>query len=227
MNTAYNNNVSGERKVGGARSIFSDIGIVTLPSGFQVALADVPNIADGYIPAGTPMQVDEGTRTAKIFKVAKVATATDPATGSLTIDIEKELDEVNGFGRNPFKVGDIIMVLGSTMTTAGLAVKITAIDRSATTKDVLTVNDELIAAKGDFLVLANEESASAAVPAVVPNCITPYDITKDPNATAVYAEACFNLLNGVVYERRIPAIPNAVKASLRDSDCNFRFSQSK
>ena len=31
MNTAYNNNVSGERKVGGARSIFSDIGIVTIP----------------------------------------------------------------------------------------------------------------------------------------------------------------------------------------------------
>ena len=226
MDTAYNNNVSGEREFGKSRPIFSDIGLVNLTGGFQVALTDVPAIADGYIPAGTPMQVDESTRTAKIFKVAKVATATG-AAGALTIDIEKELDTVNGFGRNPLKVGDIIMVLGSTMTTAGLAVKITAIDRSATTKDVLTVNDELIAAKGDFLVLANEESASAAVPAVVPNCITPYDIKKNEYATAVYADACVGLLYGVVYERRIPMLPNIVKQCLLDNGCNFVFSQSK
>lgn len=226
MDTAYNNNVSGEREFGKSRPIFSDIGLVNLTGGFKVALTDVPAIADGYIPAGTPMQVNESTRTAKIFKVAKVATATDVA-GALTIDIEKELDTVNGFGRNPLKVGDIIMVLGSTMTTAGLAVKITAIDRSATTKDVLTVNDELIAAKGDFLVLANEESASAAVPAVVPNCITPYDIKKNEYATAVYADACVGLLYGVVYERRIPMLPNIVKQCLLDNGCNFVFSQSK
>lgn len=226
MNTAYNNNVSGERTIGGARSIFSNVGIVTLPSGFNVALTDVPDIRDGYIPAGTPMQVDEGARTAKIFKSAKVFTATDQTTGSLTIDIEKELDAE--YGRNPFKVGDIIMVLGADLATAGLGVTITAIDRTTnTTKDVLTVNDEIIAAKGAFLVLASEESAAAAVPAVVPNCITPYDIVKDPYSTGISAEACFNLLNGVVYERRIPAIPNAVKVSLRESDCNFRFSQSK
>jgi len=226
MDTAYNNNVSGERAIGGARSIFSNVGIVTLPSGFKVALTDVPDIRDGYIPAGTPMQVDELTRTAKIFKSAKVFTATDQTTGSLTIDIEKELDAE--YGRNPFKVGDIIMVLGADLATAGLGVTITAIDRTTnTTKDVLTVNDEIIAAKGDFLVLADIESATAAVPAVVPNCITPYDIVKDPYSTGISAEACFNLLNGVVYERRIPAIPNAVKVSLRESDCNFRFSQSK
>lgn len=226
MDTAYNNNVSGEREFGKSRPIFSDIGLVNLTGGFQVALTDVPAIADGYIPAGTPMQVNEVARTAKIFKVAKVATTTDVA-GALTIDIEKELDTVNGFGRNPLKVGDIIMVLGSTMTTAGLAVKITAIDRSATTKDVLTVNDELIAAKGDFLVLANEESASAAVPAVVPNCITPYDIKKNEYATAVPADACVGLLYGVVYERRIPMLPNIVKQCLLDNGCNFVFSQSK
>ena len=226
MDTAYNNNVSGEREFGKSRPIFSDVGLVNLTGGFQVALTDVPAIADGYIPAGTPMQVDESTRTVKIFKVAKVATATDVA-GALTIDIEKELDTVNGFGRNPLKVGDIIMVLGSSMTTAGLAVKITAIDRSATTKDVLTVNDELIAAKGDFLVLANEELASAAVPAVVPNCITPYDIKKNEYATAVYADACVGLLYGVVYERRIPMLPNIVKQCLLDNGCNFVFSQSK
>ena len=226
MDTAYNNNISGEREFGNSRPIFSDIGLVNLTGGFQVALTDVPAIADGYIPAGTPMQVNESTRTAKIFKVAKVATATDVA-GALTIDIEKELDTVNGFGRNPLKVGDIIMVLGSSMTTAGLAVKITAIDRSATTKDVLTVNDELIAAKGDFLVLANEESASAAVPDVVPNCITPYDIKKNEYATAVYADACVGLLYGVVYERRIPMLPNIVKQCLLDNGCNFVFSQSK
>ena len=226
MDTAYNNNVSGEREFGKSRPIFSDVGLVNLTGGFKVTLTDVPAIADGYIPAGTPMQVDESTRTVKIFKVAKVATATDVA-GALTIDIEKELDTVNGFGRNPLKVGDIIMVLGSSMTTAGLAVKITAIDRSATTKDVLTVNDELIAAKGDFLVLANEESASAAVPAVVPNCITPYDIKKNEYATAVYADACVGLLYGVVYERRIPMLPNIVKQCLLDNGCNFVFSQSK
>ena len=227
MDTAYNNNVSGEREFGKSRPIFSDVGLVNLTGGFQVTLGDVPAIADGYIPAGTPMQVDEGARTAKIFKVAKVFTATDPTTGALTIDIEKELDTVNGFGRNPLKVGDIIMVLGSSMTTAGLAVKITAIDRSATTKDVLTVNDELIAAKGDFLVLATEESASAAVPKVVPNCITPYDIKKNEHATAVYADACIGLLYGVVYERRIPMLPNIVKQCLLDNGCNFVFSQSK
>lgn len=227
MDTTYNNNVSGEREFGNSRPIFSDIGLVNITGGFQVTLGDVPAIADGYIPAGTPMQVDEGARTAKIFKVAKVATATDPTAGALTIDIEKELDTVNGFGRNPLKVGDIIMVLGSTMTTAGLAVKITAIDRSDTAKDVLTVNDELIADKGDFLVLASEESASAAVPEVVPNCITPYDIKKNEYATAVYADACIGLLHGVVYERRIPMIPSIVKQCLLDNGCNFVFSQSK
>lgn len=225
MDTTYNNNVSGEREFGNSRPIFSDIGLVNLTGGFQVAKEDVPAIADGYIPAGTPMQVDEGARTAKIFKAAKVFTATTPTTGDLTIDIEKELDA--NYGRNPFKVGDIIMVLGSTMTTAGLAVKITAIDRSATTKDVLTVNDELVAAKGDFLVLASEESASAAVPEVVPNCITPYDIKKNEYATAVYADACIGLLHGVVYERRIPIIPSIVKQCLLDNGCNFVFSQSK
>lgn len=225
MNTAYNNNVSGERTIGGARSIFSDIGIVTIPGGFSVALKDVPDIREGYIPAGTPMQVDESTRTAKIFKCAKVSTATTPTTGDTTLDIEKELDA--NYGRNPFKIGDIIMVLGDDLSTAGLAVKITDIDRSDADKDVLTLNDEIVAIKGDYIVLADKESAAAAVPAVVPNCITPYDITKDPYATSVYAEACFNLLNGVIYERRIPVIPNAVKVSLRESDCNFRFSQSK
>ena len=71
MDTAYNNNVSGEREFGKSRPIFSDIGLVNLTGGFQVTLGDVPAIADGYIPAGTPMQVNEGTRTAKIFKVAK------------------------------------------------------------------------------------------------------------------------------------------------------------
>ena len=79
MDTAYNNNVSGEREFGNSRPIFSDVGLVNLTGGFQVALTDVPAIADGYIPAGTPMQVDESTRTAKIFKVAKVATATGAA----------------------------------------------------------------------------------------------------------------------------------------------------
>lgn len=225
MNTSYNNMISGERTVGGARSIFSDTGIVTLPSGFKATLTDIPDITEGYIPAGTPIQVDEASRAVKFFKTAKVSTATTPTTGDLTLDIEKELDA--NYGRNPFKVGDIIMVLGADMSTAGLAVKITAIDRSATTKDVLTLNDEIVADKGDYIVLANEESASAAVPAVVPNALTPYDVVKDPYGLAVYVEAAFALYNGVVYERRIPMIPSQVKESLRANGCNFKFSQSK
>ena len=225
MNT-HNQNISGSRSIGGARSIFTDVGLVLLTGGFEIAKANVPDLIDGYIPAGTPLQVDEVNRTAVPFKVAKVATATTPVTGDTTIDVVKQ--PADDFGKNPLKVGDTIMVLGSDLTTAGLGVTISAIDTTtSTTVDTITVSDAVVVVEGDYLILSDKASASAAVPAVIPNCITPYDIIKDPDASQVYCEACVSLLNGQIYERRIPILPPLIKKVLYDNGCNFQFTQSK
>lgn len=218
---SYNNYVSKEGFGGKMRAITNGKTLQLIPSGATLALTDVPLASEGKIPAGTPIQVDDLNGTAKIFKCAKVATA---ASASTDIDVEKMFDEV--WGSNPLKVGDIVMKMGTTFSSKSQSATITAIDTSDAAKDVITVDTALTLAKGDFLIIA-ASAAAQATPAVVPNAILPFDVVKHPDAVAIHCEVCFGVLDGVVFNRRIPSMPEQVKVSLRENDCNFRWSESK
>lgn len=217
----YNNNIDGKSKIGGARPITNGTEFVLLTGGFNLALKDVPLASEGKITAGTPIQVDEVTRLAKIFKQARVTKAVSAGTD---VEVAKMTDAV--WGSNPLKVGDIVMVMGAAGDTKGTGVTIDAIDTSDADMDKITVSAAITAAKDGYLVLAAAAGATQS-PAVLPNAIMPYDLVKDPSATQITIEACFAITNGQVYNNRIPEIPLPVRVYLTSQNCFFRWSNSK
>ena len=221
---ARNNILSGSKRIGGNRQIFSHEGIALLVGGFNLPLESVPLVSTGnFIPAGTPIQVDEIARTAKVFKSAQILTGVTTAT---EVDVVKMTHETDG--RNPFVVGDIVMVLANNKAAdaTGTGVTITDIDTTDPDKDTITVSANITGDKDAFLVLASAVGASKA-PAVLPNAIAPYDIVRHPDATYVSTEACFSTLKGMIYRRRVPVIPEQVIKYMRENDCFFRWSNSK
>ncbi|GAA4328531.1 hypothetical protein GCM10023184_18460 [Flaviaesturariibacter amylovorans] len=172
----------------------------TASGGF--ALAGYALLAAATVAAGTPVAFDEATRTATVLKTAKLAAnATNVAT---TYNVEKG---------HHFKVGDNFgAVIG------GKAYPITAIDTSNANYDVFTVGTTLGVAlvAGDALFQSSATGASAAALMVTPNGLVYEGITVEENAPLSA------VIRGTVYERRIPAIPSAVKSGIP----NIIFSKS-
>lgn len=80
----------------------------------------------------------------------------------------------------------------------------------------------LLVAEGDVVI----EAGSDKKVKVVPNTLIPYDTCVDEDAFALDGEACWGATSSIL-ERRIPVIPDVIKAALKDAGCVFRFSNRK
>jgi hypothetical protein len=170
--------------------------------GFVLAAAVIAALGGSTIYAGTPVAINEATRQATVLKTAKVVTAATNV--AVAIQVAKG---------HHFKVGDYVA-----KTVGGAAYAITAIDTSNAAYDSFTVGTTLgvALAVGDVLFQSSATGATAGAYNVTPTALVYDDVD-------VAAEAsCSAVLAGIVYERRIPGFPPALKASLP----NLIFSQS-
>ena len=146
------------------------------------------------LPAGTPIYTDGATRLATPLKTA---VCYEIAGGSaVSYKVKKG---------HFFAVGDYFA-----KTIGGAAYAITAIDTTTSALyDAITVGTTLGAASvGDVFFKSSATGASAAALDVTPNGLTYANekIEANHSVGVVYS--------GLVYERRIPGIPSAVKTGI-------------
>lgn len=146
------------------------------------------------IKAGTPIGYDEATRVAKVLKVATLQA--NAANDAVDYRVMK--------GHN-IKVGDYLAAVAG-----GKAYAVTEIDTSNAAYDELTVGTTLgVALTAPYgLFVSSATGASAAVVAVTAKGLLYEDTEVSPTASVAV------VLRGTVYDRRITAIPSAVKTAL-------------
>lgn len=179
-----------------------DDAMKTVQGGFT--LDDTGLTQGSYVPRGTVISFDEATGVAKVLKSATLVEALG-ATGK-AIKVGKG---------SLFAVGDFV-------SANGVSTKINSINTNDPSFDVLNVVADLgVTPEGAALVAGKAEAAEDAELAV--------PITKDTGGL-LYLEIKVGedldvtvLSRGTVYARRIPAVSDAVKATLS----NIFFSQSK
>lgn len=190
--------------------------------GFKFPSLDVLPAAGNVLPAFTPVKVDEQARTIVPMYAFKVV---DLDSENLQISVEKFEEGTRA------KVGmKLIAAPASIGTAAADVMTVKAIDSSASDVDVLTVDKVStgtesptpLVAKGDILLEAGADKKVK----VVPNTLIPYDTCVDEDAFALDGEACWGATSSIL-ERRITAIPDVIKAALKDAGCVFRFSNRK
>lgn len=184
-----------------------DDAMKTVQSGFTL---DDSNLTQGsYVPRGTVISFDEATGSAKVLKSATLVEALG-ATGKAAKVAKGHLFNVNDF-----------------VSANGVSTKINSINTSDPSFDVLNVVADLgVTPEGAALVAGKAEAnENAEVPTDVELAVP---ITKD-TAGLLYLEIKVGedldvtvLSRGTVYARRIPAVTDAVKATLS----NIFFSQS-
>lgn len=208
-----NNITKGHKTYGGARPITNGINWALLPVGYSVDPSVVPDIDKGHLPAGMLLVRNDVNHSAVPFKTAKVVSQSGT---KITIPL------VDGFCLSPFVVGDYIMKLGADFTTAGTGVKITAIDEVSGATQITTATS-LTLSVDDVIINCD----SAGKPFGDPNAMLYTDVAKDNDSIAINVTAAIGLLDSVIFENRIPVIPDLAKASLLKAGCNFTFSNSK
>lgn len=147
------------------------------------------------VKAGQPLSINEATRKANVVKVAKVY---ENASNSAT--------DIKVYKGHHFKVGDYIA-----KTVGGAAYAITAINTSNAAYDTLTVGTTLgvaLTADTDVLFQSSATGASAAA-----YSYTAEGLLYEDTDVSVGASVSV-VLRGTVYERRVPAVPAAVKATM-------------
>lgn len=206
---------------GGARTVFTGTSKGITSGQFSVDLATLPEIAVGLVPAGTPIEILD----APDVRTIKVHYAFEVIAGSTATSVRVKKTKFEG---SRAMVGMKIMLAPTDLTVAGTGVNVSAVDRSNSEYDILTVATLGAApAAGDILVEADTTGATAKVK-VLPNGLLPYDVVKDPNAIEMWGvDGLFNQTDGVVLERRIPPIAPAIKQYMRDNDAYFRYSKSQ
>lgn len=210
-----------EKKYGGARSVFTGT-VKGITSGqFSVDLATLPDMANGLIPAGTPIDIND----APDARTIKFHYAFEVVAGSTATSVRVKKTKFEG---SRAMVNMKLMLATEDVGTAGTGVNVTAVDRSNPDYDILTVTTLGAApAAGDILWEADSTGATAKIK-VLPNGLLPYDVVKDPNAIAMWGvDGLFSQADGVVLERRIPPIAPAVKKYMRENDAYFRYSKSQ
>jgi len=207
--TSGNNFPEGSFKVDGGRSAWYQTGRC-IPGGFAIDLTKFPK--GSVVAGGTPVLYDEATRTAKVHVAVKVYEAA--AVGATAIKVEKPL------GNSALTAGQHVIVAPSAASGTGTGITIASIDRSNELYDVLTVAElEAALTAGTILVEADKAGAGAKI-AVVPNALSYHDIYVDSNSTQFSVTA---VVEGTVYERRIPPVAAAVKSLFTE----ITFSQSR
>lgn len=208
------------RNYGGARVVFTGTVKGVTSGQYDVDLATLPEVANGFVPAGTPVAVDDApsARTIQIHYAFEVV-----AGGTTTaVRIKK------GWEGSRARVGMAVMVLPTTVDTAGKSVAITAVDRSNADYDVITIATLGTLAEGTILVEADQVSADSAKIKVLPNGFLFYDVVKDPNAINMWGvDALFAQIDGVLLTRRVPPIAPIIREYMRDNDVYVRYSNSQ
>lgn len=209
--TSGNNFPSPEFEVGGGKPIYYYIG-KELPGGFNPDLSVFPK--GSVVQTGTPIQVDEATRQAKVHVAVKVYEAA--SSGATSVKVSKLK------GGSVLSVGQNVMVAPSTIAGTGTGYEITAIDSTNASYDVLTIGAALGAnvAEGAILVEASASGAGASIK-VVPNALTRFDIYVDPTSAQF---TCGAVVEATIYDRRIPPVAQVVKDLFQKE---ITFSQSK
>lgn len=212
---SYNNLRSGSFTLGSQRPISTGRRWVMKHSGFALPLENVPTATEGFLPAGTPLVCDETSHTAVPLKLAKVVKVSSKV---VSIALQDE------YSLSPFLIGESVIKMGATLTTAGTAAKITAIAPStdgALTEITLSAAISDLAVD-DYIMLSKSDGSTFGEP----NALLAFPIYKDVDAVAVLGNAAIKLTDGEIYERRIPAMPTLVKTALLNNGCDFTFSQS-
>lgn len=212
---SYNNLRSGNFKLGSQRPISTGRRWVLKHSGFALPLENVPTAAEGFLPAGIPLVCDEATHTATPLKIAKVEQVSSKV---VSIALQDE------YSLSPFLIGESVIKMGDTLTTAGTAAKITTIATSTDGKYTeITLSAAITGLEaGNYIMLSNSDGSTFGEP----NALLAFPIYKDTDAVAVFGNAAIKLTDGEIYERRIPAMPALVKTALLNNGCDFTFSQS-
>lgn len=208
------------RNYGGARVVFTGTVKGVTSGQYDVDLTTLPEVAHGFVPAGTPVAVDDAptARTIKVhyaFEVVAGGTAT-------AVRVKK------GWEGSRARVGMAVMVLPATVATAGKSVAITAVDRTNADYDVITIATLGTLAAGTILVEADSVSADSAKIKVLPNAFLFYDVVKDPNAINMWGvDALYAQVDGVLLTRRVPPIAPIIREYLRENDVYVRYSNSR
>lgn len=212
--------VRGALKFGGARTVFT--GTMTgITSGYYgVDISRVPDGANGHVPAGTPVFVDDENRVADIhyaFEVVEGSTLTKTR-------VAKSLEGSRAW------VGMNIMIMPATIDGTGTAVAITAVDRTNDKYDVLTHVSLADSNTAGLILVEASEAGEDAVIKVKPNGFLPYDYWKAPNASEMRVDAIFTHTDGVLLTRRVPPIAPIIREYLGDpngGNTYFRYSKSR
>lgn len=209
-----NNVTKWSKSWGGTRKCYESKPTL-IPGGFNFKLEELP-LSGNVLPAGTPVNADEEKRTITplyLFEVKAVDTE------AKTVTVVKNLEGTRA------KVGMSLIILGADLgVAADSAMKVTAIDSTATDVDVLTVDALATGVKAtDVIAEANSEKKVK----VVPNALTPYDTCVDEDAFDCDGDAAWAVYDTPVLERRIPVLPAVIKTALKNAGCIFRFSNRK
>ena len=205
---------------GGSRVVLTGTKYGVSSGRYKVDLTRLPDMANGIIPAGTPIKLDDTLRTVDIHYAFEVIGSGSTAN---TLRVKK------GFEGSRLKDGMILMVTPSGATATGTGAVISKLDRTNADYDEFTCAALTGATSGDTLVEASTTGATATIK-VLPNAFTFYDVVKDPNATYLWIDGLFNLNDGVLLTNRIPPISSVIKTYMADpngGNCNIRYSTSK
>lgn len=216
--TSGNTFSQGQWEVGGGIPVFANAPEV-LTVGGNIQIGDLPSVGNALPPA-TPVFFADGDDTRPtaimyVFGVAEAVGATDTS-----IKISKSVEGTRA------KVGMFIMKEPATLTTKGKSVTITAIDSSNVSYDTLTISEAIGALSvGDCLFEADKlDATTAGLKVTKVNALLRAHIW---NANGVIKGTTTLAYMGLVYENRVPPIPEIVKKSLSENQCYFRFTKAK
>ena len=151
--------------VGGLRNVYGGKAEVTLPTGYNMALEDMPPVGN-VLPAGTPFGCDDFAKTAQPHYAFAVNASVEAS--ATQVQVKKDFEGTRA------RVGMVLMHLPNDVTDldyTGTGVTVTAID-----DDVLTLSAAVGAlAVDDILVEASAVGAGATIK-VIPTATSFADI---------------------------------------------------
>ncbi len=218
------------RKFGGGRTVFTGENSSLTSGQYDTDIDTLPDIKDGFVPAGTPIKADDAERTIEIFYAFETNAVTAYTSGDTSFSVQVK----KGWEGSRARVGMVLGECPASDLTAEVTdpLTITAIDRTNTNYDSITVScsarTSTQIAEGTVLVELKKDSNDDYYVKVLPNALLPYDVVKDPNVLNMYGlDGLFCHPNGVLLTRRIPVIPSIIRTYMRAQDVYVRYSESK
>lgn len=208
-------------KFGGYRVVFTGIQKNLSSGRYTIDLDRLPELKLGYIPAGTPIAMNDVTRKVDIHYAFRVHEAVTGTTAT-SVKVSK------GSEGSRIMVGMKLMVAPTTIDGTGTGIEVTAVDRTNTDYDTITISTGgfgVALLLGDTLIEADKKGADAEIK-VLPNAIQPYDLAKKPDADLVWTDGMYNLIDGVILENRIPPVVDAVKEYMLKQGVYVHYSKS-